>query len=324
MQKILVIRFSSIGDIVLTSPIIRCVKNQTNAQIHFLTKEQYVPIVDSNPHIDRVIVFKKNLQYVLQKLKPENYNYIIDLHHNFRSLWVRISLGIPSCTIKKENWKKYLLIYLGINILKNHVVNRYFQAINKLSIVNDNKGLDYFLPPNIKVDFNVSQGFIAWCIGASHYQKSLSVEQVVNVCNNLSFPVVLLGGIQEKEKAISIVANSSNSRVFNFCGKLSLNESAFLIKNSLLVLTNDTGLMHIAAALQKPIISFWGCTKPILGFTPYMNQNYCVNIVFNPQKPPCSRHGSMCRVQKGGCVKNIDYNLILKSIADVNQNYTIH
>ena len=324
MQKILFIRFSSIGDIVLTSPVVRCVKNQTAAKIHFLTKEKYVAILDANPHIDRVITLKTNLQEVLTELRFQKYNCIIDLHNNFRSLWIKINLGLSSYTVQKESLKKHLLIYMGINILKNHVVDRYFNTIKKLSIFNDHKGLDYFIPEKTKVDFDTNQRFIAWCIGGSYNQKTLSAEQVVNVCNFLSLPVVLLGGIQEKEKAAHIVSNSSNASIYDFCGNLSLHESAYLIKNSMLVLTNDTGLMHIAAALQKPIISFWGCTKPVLGFTPYITKTQCVNLVFNPQKRPCSKHGNMCRIQKEGCVKKIDYRTILKTISDFNQNYTIH
>ena len=118
MQKILIIRLSSIGDIVLTSPVVRCVKLQTNAEIHFLTKAKYAPILVSNPYIDKIITLEENLKETIKVLKNERYNYIIDLHYNLRSFLIKMQLGLMHYTIKKENWKKYLLIYFRVNLLK--------------------------------------------------------------------------------------------------------------------------------------------------------------------------------------------------------------
>ena len=313
MKKILIIRFSSIGDIVLTTPLIRCVKKQTNAEIHYLTKTQYATIIDSNPYVDKVITFKTNLSKTLQKLRYEKYSFIIDLHKNFRSFWIKCNLRIPSYTIKKENFKKILLIYFGLDFLNTHVVDRYFNAIKRLHIINDNHGLDYFLPKNTNVDFDVNQNFIIWCIGASYDQKSLSENQIISVCNQLSETIVLLGGEQEKEKGRQIIEKSSNDSIYNFCGKLSLHQSAYLLKYGDLVLTNDTGLMHIASALNKPIISFWGCTKPSLGFSP-MTNNKSVEIIAKSTYRPCSKHGNSCRIQKEGCVKQINPQTIIKEM----------
>ena len=72
--------------------------------------------------------------------------------------------------------------------------------------------------------------------------------------------------------------------------------------------------MHIATAFHKSIISFWGCTKPKLGFYPYMADKKSIQIVFNPLKRPCSKHGSSCRLTEKGCVKNIESNIILEKI----------
>ncbi len=312
------------GDIILTSPIVRCVKFQMNAKIHFLTKAKYVPIMKFNPYVDKIITLEDKLKDTLKVLQNENYNCIIDLHNNLRSLLIKINLGIMNYTTKKDNWKKFLLIYFRLNFLKDHVVERHFKTIKKLSIMNDNQGLDYFLNSDTDVDFNIHQSFLAWCIGASSNQKTLSEEQIINVCNNIAIPVVLIGGAQEHKKGASIVMKSTNSKIYNFCGDLSLDQSAYLTKNSSLVLTNDTGLMHIASAFHKPIISFWGCTKPILGFTPYMNKSTCINMVINPDKEPCSKHGSYCKIDKEGCVKKISYQSIIQLISDFHQDYIIH
>ena len=323
MQKILIIRLSSIGDIVLTSPVVRCVKLQTNAEIHFLTKAKYAPILVSNPYIDKIITLEENLKETIKVLKNERYNYIIDLHYNLRSFLIKMQLGLMHYTIKKENWKKYLLIYFRVNLLKGHTVERYFKTIENIPVINDNQGLDYFLNTDTVVEFNIHQSFIAWCIGASYNQKTLSKEQIIDACNHIAVPVVLLGGVEEQKKGTDIVGKSSNSNIYNFCGKLSLDQSAYLTKHSSLVLTNDTGLMHIASAFHKPILSFWGCTKPILGFSSYMNKSKCINMVINPDKAPCSKHGDYCKIDKAGCIKKINYKSILKLISEFHQDYII-
>ena len=195
-------------------------------------------------------------------------------------------------------------------------MDRYFHCIENINIINDNNGLDYFIKTGVNIDFDINQKFISWSIGASYYQKALSATQIIEVCNNLSERIVLLGGVNEQDIGNQIVKESSHNKIYNFCGQLSLDESAYLIKKSYLVLSNDTGLMHIAASFKKPIISFWGCTKPSLGFYPYMNNHQCIQIVANPLMSPCSKHGRSCKFQKEGCIKKIDSNVIFKSISE--------
>ena len=132
--KVLVVRFSSIGDIVLTSPIVRVLKKQKNAKIHFLTKSQYSSIVVNNLYIDKVITIKKSLNEVKDHLMKENYDFVIDLHNNIRSHGLRF-LNIPVKRYSKSNFKKLIYMYTGKNFLNNeHVVDRYFQATSLLDL----------------------------------------------------------------------------------------------------------------------------------------------------------------------------------------------
>ena len=314
MKKILIIRLSSIGDIVLTSPVIRCLKQQSNCELHYLTKIDYKMLLSSNPNIDKLILFKNDLLSIINQLKSENYNLIIDLQNNIRSYLIKLSLNIRSYAIQKNNFKKLLFIYFGIDLLNNHVVDTYFYALIDLGIFNDKKGLDYFLPHQMKVDLRIAAPFIAWSIGASFDQKKLSKSQIIKICNKLNVPIVLLGGNNEKNMGEYISKNTKNTQTYNLCGNLSLNESAFLIKKSKLVLTNDTGMMHIACAFKKKIISFWGCTKPKMGFSPYQADSDSISIVFNPSSRPCSRHGRYCRFTKWGCIKKINVDTIYAAI----------
>ncbi|MBF25805.1 MAG: glycosyl transferase [Flavobacteriales bacterium] len=314
MKKILIIRLSSIGDIVLTSPIIRCLKLQKGFEIHYLTKPEYSILLESNPYINKIHKLKSNFNETIIDLKYENYDFIIDLHNNIRSWLIKLNLRCASSTYKKGTLAKYLLIYFNILGSNLHIVEKYFQAIRIFNVINDNCGLDYFIGPTVEVDYNINQSYIAWSVGASYNQKMLSEKQIISVINKIEFPVVLLGGGDEAKMGDTIIQKSTNKRIYNFCGKLSLDQSAFLIKNSCLVLSNDTGLMHIAAAFKKIIISFWGCTKPVLGFYPYMSDYGSIQIVSKPNLSPCSKHGNYCKIQKNGCIKEIDPKVILNEI----------
>lgn len=314
MKKILIIRLSSIGDIILTSPIIRCVKQQKNVEIHFLVKSEYSILLQSNPHIEKVFCLKGNLNKLTSDLQKEHYDLIFDLHNNIRSSWIKLHLALPSYTINKKNWQKYMLIYFNWNFLNNHVVDRYFEVVKKINISNDGNGLEYFFHKNTKVNFDVKQVFIAWSIGGSSSNKKLSKKQIIDVCKKMSYPVVLLGGSFEKSLGDNIIQELNNEKIYNFCGSISLDQSAYLISHSALVLSNDTGLMHVAAAFKKPIISFWGCTKPSQGFEPYMGVDGSKQLITPRSKRPCSKYGKSCRFPGQGCVKEISSQIILDSI----------
>ena len=312
--KVLIVRFSSIGDIVLTSPIVRALKKQKNAQIHFLTKSQYSSIVVNNLYIDKVITIHKSLNEIEEDLIKENYDFVIDLHNNIRSHRLRF-LNVPIKRYSKSNFKKLIYMYTGKNFLNNeHVVDRYFKATSFLDLNNDGKGLDFFIDKKDEVDFDINQKFISWCIGASKEQKKLAVDQICYVANKLNLPIVLLGGIEESNKANQIISQCSQNKIYNYCGNITINQSAYLIKHSQILLSNDTGLMHIGAALNKKIISFWGCTKPDLGFYPYIKKPDSLMIISELSQRQCSKHGSSCRFTADGCVKKINPKEIFEKV----------
>ena len=312
--KILVIRFSSIGDIVLTTPIIRCLKLQTNAEIDFLTKTNYKEIIISNPNISEVYCISKYSK-TLEVLRSKGYDIVIDLQNNFRSLKLRLQLGVKSYTYSKKSFKRYLLIYFGVNLLNDHVVDRYFTSVEKLNISNDNKGIDYFVTSKgFNIDFNTEQDYICWCIGGTYEQKKLSVKQITDVVSKIELPILFIGGKAEREISSEIINKSKRTNLFDLCGNTSIDESAYLMKNSTLILTNDTGMMHLASAFSVPIISFWGCTKPSLGFAPYFPNVKSENIITDLSKNPCSKHGRHCRFQNQGCIKDINSNIIFNAV----------
>ncbi|MBN2350855.1 MAG: glycosyltransferase family 9 protein [Bacteroidales bacterium] len=321
MVKFLIIRFSSIGDIVLTTPVIRGLKKQVEgAEVHYLTKKQYYPILKKNPYIDKIHLLDNSLNNIIQELKNEKFDFIIDLHHNLRSAVVKNKLRVTDFSFHKINFKKWLIVNFKLNKLPQvHIVDRYMKTLSIFDVKNDEEGLDYFIPedeniPVEKLPIDLHKGYIAFVIGAKHATKRLPLEKIVSICNKLIFPVVLLGDNNDRQIG-EIIVKQSTGRVLNFCGMYSINESASLVKNSKLVITHDTGLMHVAAACNKKIISIWGNTIPEFGMYPYLKQGKAeIFEIKNLKCRPCSKIGyEKCPKKHFRCMNDLDISEIVKS-----------
>ena len=272
LKKILLIRFSSIGDIILTTPVIRCLKLQIpDIELHVLTKSSYQNLLSCNPYINKVYGLKGDLKELLPELKAEHYDFVVDLHRNLRSRRVKNALRKPSATFPKLDFQKFLYTKLKIGKLPDiHIVDRYFKAVEKLGVKNDAQGLDFFFDENNTVlPPEMPEKYAAIVIGGQHSTKILPAEKVIEVCRALDFPVVLVGGKEDAERGEYIYKALENN-VLNTCGRFSIAQSAMVLKCAEVVLANDTGMMHIAAALRKPIVSVWGNTVPEFGMYPYL------------------------------------------------------
>lgn len=315
-MKLLVIRFSSIGDIVLTTPVLRCIKKQLpGTELHFLTKERYRSILEANPYVDKIITLGLSKTLMMHQLKTEEYDAIIDLHHNLRTWEVKRALkGVPAYSFHKLNWQKWLMTACKINRLpQQHIVDRYLATTSGFGVMNDGEGLDYFIPGEQHVKANDlplshQMGYVALVIGAAHATKQLPADRCIELCRRISLPVVLLGGKVDFARGEEI-SRHDPIKVYNACGKFSLHESADLIRKSLLVITPDTGLMHIAAAFKKPIISIWGNTIPAFGMTPYYGRHQVPQHLSEVQLGcrPCSKIGhDACPKKHFNCMQKQD------------------
>jgi len=312
--KILIIRFSSIGDVVLTSPVIRCCKQQLKKpEIHFVTKSSFKGTLGHNPYLDKLITFEKDFKEVLPQLKQENYDFVIDLHNNLRSTRLKLALGKKSSTFKKLNIKKWLAVALKSKtaLPDVHIVQRYLEAAAPLGVKDDGKGLDYFISEKDAVDLNsidpnLKNGYVALVAGGSYYTKKIPVNKLIEICNNSKLPVVLMGGKEDSAIAEKVVSKCGNA--ISICGKYSLNQSAFIIQHSAFVITSDTGLMHIAAAFGKKIISLWGNTIPEFGMYPYKpGDGSMILEQKNLKCRPCSKLGyNKCPKGHFKCMNEID------------------
>lgn len=318
-MKILIIRLSSIGDIVLTTPVIRCVKQQVpGAAVHFLTKAAFEPVLKSNPYIDKLHVFKGELKATAAELKKEQFDYVIDLHKNLRTLRIKLLLGVKNSSFNKLNIEKWLLVNFKINRMPPvHIVDRYLEAARPLGVKNDGKGLDYFLQNEYDLAELLPashQKYAGFVIGGQHATKRLPQEKIIASCKRLNIPIVLLGGKEDMARGEEICQNM-DGRVFNGCGRFNLDQSAFLVKMAQLIITHDTGLMHVAAAFNKPIISIWGNTVPEFGMYPYKTDRHLLIEVKGLPCRPCSKIGyPKCPLKHFKCMYDTDLDPIGKFI----------
>lgn len=299
-MKILVLRFSSIGDIVLTTPVVRQLKTQLpGAQVHFATKPAYRSLLEANPYVDKLHLLAGSLRELVRELRAERFDFIVDLHNNLRTRLIRLQLpGVLGRAFDKLNWQKYLLVRFKINRLPPvHIVDRYRAAAAALGIRDDGGGLDYFIPPGQEVvvaealppGFRAGQ-YAAVAIGAQHATKRLPVEKLIELVQRLApRPVVLLGG-PEDESTGHVIELAAKGLVFNGCGQFSLHQSASLVRQAQFVVSHDTGLMHIAAAFKKEIFSVWGNTVPQFGMYPYRTRFEALEVLGLPCRP-CSKIG---------------------------------
>ena len=278
-MKILVIRFSSIGDIVLTTPVLRCLKKKfPEAEIHYLTKTQFHPVLAANPNIDRFYLLDDNLDKLLGEMKAEAYDALIDLHKNLRTLRVKRSLGVKmTFSFDKLNFKKWMAVNLKANNLPDkHIVDRYFEGIKELGVENDGEGLDFYIREQEVYEDALSlatASYTALVVGALHATKQLPEAKLIELCEKLNHSIYVLGG--KNEAAIGARLNELfPQKVVNLCGRLNLQESAYIVKHARKVISHDTGFMHIAAAFKKPILSVWGNTIPAFGMYPYFGSKH--------------------------------------------------
>jgi ADP-heptose:LPS heptosyltransferase len=295
-MKILVIRFSSMGDIIYTTPVVRCLKKQIpNAEVHFLTKPAFKYIYDNNPYVDKLLLLKPSLTDTINEIKAEQYDHIVDLHNNLRTTLIKLRTGIKSSTYKKQPIKKWLSLKFKLKLIApTHLVDRYLEATKALGIVNDGKPIDYYVKAEHQLDkllpASHQNRYITFIIGATHFTKRMPNEKIISICRQLKLPIVLLGGNDVKANG-DVIADAVGTSVYNACGKTSLDESVFLVSKAESIIGFDTGLTHIAEAFNKPIVSIWGGTVPeLLGVQPYMVKDVLVAGIELDCRP-CSKFG---------------------------------
>lgn len=325
-MKFLVIRFSSIGDIVLASPVFRCLKKQVaTAEVHLLTKHSFKAVTEANPYIDKFFYLDNAIDELISTLLNQDYDYVIDLHNNFRSQKIRRALKKPTHVIDKLNWQKFLLTNLHLNFMPGrHITTRSLDTLASFGVKDDGKGLDYFIPDKDHIrdeDLPTSHhaGYIAIVIGASYPTKKLPVYKLQELCSIIDYPIVLVGGKGDVDEGNAVSAGDQ-VKIYNACGKFNLNESADIVRRSNLVISHDTGLQYIACAFGKKVLALWGSTSPKLDVEPYygsalksedLSMKYENILVPGLSCQPCSKYGNRkCPRGHFKCMRQQDIQVI--------------
>ncbi len=267
----------------------------------------------------------RRFREVIPQLKSVRYDWIADLHHNLRTLRLKSALRRPGAAFPKLNVEKWLLTNFKIDLLPDlHIVGRYFKTVSRLGVQNDHAGLDFFISDEANVDIpGISNetikpdAFIAMAIGAGRATKNLEDGQWLQLIDKMPLPVILLGGPADEDRGHQLAAHLSHC--LNLAGKLSIQQSASVIAQSSCVISPDTGMMHIAAALKKPVLSVWGNTIPKFGMTPYYpadlkSRGQIFEVQGLPCRP-CSKIGyDTCPKGHFKCIRSLDMDAITKAV----------
>jgi ADP-heptose:LPS heptosyltransferase len=303
--KILVIRFSSIGDIVLTSPVYRILQEQLphGAEVHLLTYKRFAFVNEANPFVNKIWAVEKSGMEVLNQLKEENFDYIIDLQNSMRSRSIRKKLGALTFHVNKQNFRKWIQVNLGVwKGPIEHIVDRYIDTLKTFKITNDGKGLEYFIPSttssiqDLLPNEFIQEGYTVIAVGGAHEGKRWSEENWTGLSERFHEErIVWIGG---KEDAIDLVHSPKH---LDLIGKCSVHESARLVESAKAVICGDTGMMHIAASFKKDIVALWGCTTPDLGMGVYRpnplvgEHMHTAYLQAKRKGRPCSKLGNRCK-----------------------------
>jgi heptosyltransferase-2 len=323
-KKILIVRLSSLGDILLTTPLIRSLKKENpQTEIHYLLREEYRDVLVNNPHISKLLTLKR--EYPILKTKAmisENaYDLVIDLQNNFRSENLTTGLSCPKVQFKKLSWQKFLLVKFKINKLKDAgtIPERYAATIEGLKL--DNEGLDLFTDKKPSERLIGLTNLIGFCPGSRHFTKMWPKEYYIDLGNKLidnNFNIILFGG--RDDKIICDEVSSSLSKCINLCNDNDILQTAADMKMCRAIVCNDSGLMHAACAVKVPVLAIFGSTVKEFGFVPYLSKNL---ILENKSLTcrPCSHIGrSSCPKHHFKCMKEITPQLVYNSLLNfINQ-----
>jgi heptosyltransferase-2 len=322
------------GDILLSSPLVRILRQRfPQARIDFLLKSQFADLYVANPYLNNLLTLdagkgRRELFTLRSKIRCVGYDAVIDIHNNFRSAFLRRGAGSELFIVRKYKWQRFLLVKLGINTYREIVPvhQRYLRTPAALQLEDDGLGLELYIPAaekGLAADFLRFEGLksdkliIAMAPGAGFYSKRWPVDnflELAKICiEHMQAQIVLLGN--EKEKSLCCaIQNSLGSNVINVTGKLSLLQSAAALQHSHLLVSNDTGLMHMATAVKTPVVAIFGSTSQELGFFPV---GHAVTIIENKTLScrPCTHIGrETCPRKHFRCMTAITPGMVFEAV----------
>ena len=325
-MKILLIRFSSIGDIVLTFPVVNAIRKAfPEAKIHFASKKSFETLLLGAEGIHKFHFLSNSFSSFKNEIKSEDFDYIIDLHNNLRTRRLTLGISAKIARFDKLNFRKWLFTKFKFDVLPNiHVVERYLETLSVLGINSVDQTRNQFrIPASSCVDIEkrfpmLTGSFVAVAIGAQFKTKRVPKEKWLEIFRETDSQFLIVGGEMDREIGDWLVVNCPSKVIVNTCGELTILESTSVVSQAKSLLTNDTGMMHIAACFDTQVISIWGNTTPEFGMSPYRPEGTKTDKIFQVEGlscRPCSKIGHQeCPKNHFRCMNEQDAKAIADSI----------
>ena len=330
--RFLIVRFSAIGDIILSAPVIHAIREHygPESRIDFVTLKRFSGAADLLPGLNAIHLVDKTTSEVVPSLKALEFDYLIDLHGNVRSRSLSKALNILTFNVNKQTIQRFALV-LGLRKKPiQHFVERSLNVLQPFGIptpshpwgsLKSKPNSTYSLPPS----------YITIAPGAAHIGKVIPDSTLLTICHEFvsqHIHIAIVGGPDSIPIATKLISSNPKNAITSFCGIATLQETAAIIENAQLIIGGDTGAMHLASALNTPLISIWGCTRPSLGLSPWRPHRATITIL--PQdrgSRPCSRHGSKCRFTRRGqdlCIQHVSPSRIIDAATQILNSEQLH
>jgi len=339
IRKILIIRLSSLGDIILASPLVRVLRNAyPAARIDFLVKSEYADLLKFNKHVSSVIELKsaerKELAELKRRIRGERYDAILDIHNSLRSRYLRwFSLSGCVRVINKRALARFFLVKTKRNFYRDKipVAERYMETVKDLGITDDGMGLEVFVPGEamssvqalmIRYRLDRFDAVIGLAPAARHFTKRWPQEKFVELGEKCAktFPTkIFIFGSRDDSDYCRDIAQMMNARLGStvaesLAGKLTVLETAAALDFCSVVVSNDSGIMHLAASRKRKLVAVFGSTVREFGFFPYRTENIVVEKM-NLGCRPCSHIGlQKCPEGHFRCMKDIQAAEVLTAM----------
>jgi heptosyltransferase-2 len=335
-KRILIIQTAFIGDVVLTLPLLQVLRrNFPEAKIDFMLIPKTAELLKNHPDVDEVIIFDKKgkdsgvigLMRMARIISDKKYDVAFIPHRSFRSALLPLLAGVKV----RVGFDKSAFRFLYTHIVKYemiHEIERNLSLLKPFGINHNFKELPNIFPSEedkLYVDEILSAvnskiiGIAPGSVWATKRWLKERYAQLSNLLANDGYAIALIGGVEDFELCEEIKKMSDSDRVFNFCGRLSLLQSAELIRRCLLLVTNDSAPMHIAVGMRTPVVAIFGSTIPEFGFYPYGDKDKIIQVE-NLYCKPCGIHGRRsCPEGHFKCMRLIEVEMVYREVKNLIQ-----
>lgn len=317
--RILAIRFSSIGDILLTTPLLRAVRARyPEAHLAFLTKEPFAPLLSDNPRLSDLMTLSdgESLAHLADRLRTRQFTHVLDLHGSLRTRALRLLVRARWSGYRNHRLAREILIRAKRNRYPRDipVPERYFDAVRELGVHPDGDPPEFFLNDTARAEARDWLGsglgeavpLVALAPGAAHLTKRWPAEYWRDLVVRLTagnFNVVVVGGPDDRALGEEI-AKAGGPRAVNAAGAFGLQGTGAMIANSRVLVSGDTGVMHMATGVNTPVIALFGPTVRAFGFFPYSRR--AVVLERDLDCRPCTAWGTeRCPLGHHRCLRDI-------------------